>query len=144
MTVDSSGRVENLNADLLDGMNASAFAPASLEARVAELEAAVAGDMWAKIDADAGAAAVLHGSGVVSAASVAPGIFSVTFSNSVVGCGWVATRNDNLDGVSIAGEVAIELGSSIDPTTLWVRTFDSAGAPADPSPSDGFTIQVDC
>ncbi len=104
----------------------------------------IGSDKWAKVDADAGSATLLDGHGATSVASINTGVVSVTFDSSVVGCGWLATRNDNLDGVAGPGEVSIELGSSADPATLWVRTFDSSGTQADPSSSDGFTLYVDC
>ena len=145
LTVNSgAGTATNLSADLLDGLDSSAFAPAEVEARVAAVEDAVMGDMWAKVDADTGSAHLLHWSKAVSAAWISTGVFAVTFESSVIGCGWLATRNDNLDGVSTAGEISVELGGALDPKTLWIRTYDSSGAPADPSSTDGFTVQVDC
>lgn len=118
-----------------------------LSNRLVALEAAVEGAptvRYAKVDADTGSAALLHQVGATAAGSVATGVFSVTFDASVVGCGWIASRNDNLDGVSAPGEISVELGSATDPATLWVRTFNSAGTATDPSDSDGFTLQVIC
>lgn len=114
-----------------------------LEAAVAALEARST-TRFAKVDADANSATLLHGPDVTAVGWIAPGVYSVTFSSSVIGCAWNATRNDNSHGVALPGEIAIELGSSLDQTTLWVRTYDSAGAAADMSQSDGFSLLVTC
>ncbi len=99
---------------------------------------------WAKVDADAAGADLLSGRGVTSVARIATGIYSVTFDGPVTGCGWIATVNDNADGVVGPGEIGIELGSSVDASVLWVRTWDSGGSAVDRSSSDGFTVQVVC
>jgi hypothetical protein len=100
--------------------------------------------VWAKVDGDSASANLIGGSGVSSVSRVNPGQYLVTFTSSIVGCGWFATRGDNAYGVAQQGEIAVEQNSSGDPNTLRVRTFNSAGVGADTSPSDGFNVQIIC
>jgi hypothetical protein len=101
---------------------------------------------WAKVFANSARAELLSGSGVNSVNRVGTGVIEVIFSSSVVGCGWTATRNDvgNPPGAAASGEITVELFNTIIATNLLVRTFNSAGTPADLTVNDGFTVMVIC
>ncbi len=99
---------------------------------------------WAKVDADAAGAELLSGRGVASVARLGIGIYEVSFDDPVDGCGWIATLNENVGGIVGSGEIGVELESTAIPNDLFVRTWDSAGVPADLPSSDGFTVQVVC
>jgi hypothetical protein len=99
---------------------------------------------WAKVDADATSATLLSGSGVTSVSKVGT-VYNVTFDSPIVGCGWTATLNDNTGGAVLPGEIAIEAAtSSATETSLYVRTYNSAGTQGVPDDSDGFTVMVSC
>jgi hypothetical protein len=99
--------------------------------------------VWAKVDADSGGATIIGGSGVSSVSRFSTGVYDVTFTSSIVGCGWFATRGDNADGFALSGEIVVEQAGS-DPNILRVNTYTSAGVSADPAASDGFNVQVIC
>jgi hypothetical protein len=97
---------------------------------------------WAKVSSTG---AVLAGSGVSSAENVGgAGAYAVTFSRSIVGCGWTATLNDNDAGTSSSGEISVERRNAFTNFELLVRTYDSTGVLADPASNDGFTIMAIC
>jgi hypothetical protein len=98
---------------------------------------------WAKVDAGL-TTTLIRGRGAVSASRIGVGIYAVTFASPITNCGWTATRNDNDAGVGPAGEVAVERGSSTNAFTLWVRTFNSAGALTESADNDGFTLVASC
>lgn len=98
---------------------------------------------FAKVDADATETTLLRGD-ATAAERQSQGVFAVTFPVDVGDCGWTATRQDNSDGVTAPGEIAIEQSSGATPNILWVRTYDSAGVAQDPSTSDGFTVAIFC
>ncbi len=99
---------------------------------------------WAKVNAGgANDTELMRGRGVLSAFRGGLGVYRVVFAAPVTACGWTATRNDNSNGVAGPGEITVESSKST-PTDLIVRTFNSAGAPADTDPTDGFTVTVDC
>ncbi len=97
---------------------------------------------WAKVDADSTGATLLDGRGVSGVARAAKGRFTVTFDQSISGCGWLATRNGlHASFGPGAGEITIKAFGS---HSLNVWTRDSDGLTADPFEHDGFTLQVLC
>lgn len=100
--------------------------------------------LYAKVDADASSATLLSGKGVTGVEFLTAGFYSVTFSRSVVGCGWLATLNDNDAGASSPGEISIDRNTPGDLFTLRIKTYNSAGASAAPAGDDGFTVMITC
>lgn len=100
---------------------------------------------WAKVNGGgAGDTELMRGRGVESAfRGATAGVYRVAFTESVANCGWTATINDNSNGTAAPLEITVET-SKASPTDLVVRTFNSAGTPADTAPTDGFTVNVDC
>lgn len=97
---------------------------------------------WAKVNAGI-ATALIRGRGVESAFRASAGVYRVSFTDSVANCGWTATINDNANGTATPNEITVETSADA-PTDLIVRTFNSAGSPADTGETDGFTVTVDC
>ena len=97
---------------------------------------------WAKVNAGI-ATELLRGRGVESAFRAQAGVYRVAFTDSVANCGWTATINDNSNGIAAPIQITVE-SSTLAPTDLIVRTFNSAGTPTDTGETDGFTITVDC
>ena len=99
---------------------------------------------WANVNAGGAAdTALMRGRGVETAFRAGVGVYRVSFTDSVANCGWTATRNDNSNGTSKAGEISVETSAEA-PTDLIVRTYNSAGTAADTEASDGFTVTIDC
>ncbi len=98
-------------------------------------------NLYAFVDADSGGATLLSGRGVTGVSRIGVGVYSVTFNRSVQGCGKLATLTDEGGGIAAEGEIAVE-GFQLN--GIWVRTFDSAGAPEDRAATDGFTLMVLC
>ena len=99
---------------------------------------------WAKVGTTTTTATLLNDRGVASAAQVSNGSYRVTFDRPIVGCGWSATLNDNDAGAGFPGEITVERDTAGDPTSLRVRTYNSAGTQGALGSSDGFTVTVDC
>ena len=99
---------------------------------------------WVKVAGNANPTNFLRGRGIVSVGRVGVGQFDVTFDTNITLCAWFATRNDNSAGAAGPGQIAVEQATNVDPTKLRVRTFDSAGAAADPASDDGFSLMVLC
>lgn len=96
---------------------------------------------FAFVAASAGPVSLIRGSGVTGVGRIGVGIYSVTFASSIAGCGKIATLTDNAGGTVQTGQIgAEETGAN----TVWVRTTNSAGAPADRLLGDGFTLMVLC
>ena len=71
--VPTAGEAQNaLNAQKLDGLDSGAFSRR----------------LWAVVDQTG---ALIRGSGATSAARLGTGIYQVSFSRDVAGCGWLAT-----------------------------------------------------
>ncbi len=105
---------------------------------------------WAQINGGGVNDTVLvRGRGVESAFhGDSPGQYRVVFSDQITNCGWTAALNDvpippALGGNSSPGQISVQ-GSSQANTDLIVRTYNTAGTPADTAPNDGFTVTVDC
>ena len=98
---------------------------------------------WAKVDAGV-STSLIRGRGAVSASRVGVGVYRVVFASPVNNCGWTVARNDNGAGVVSPGEIGVEQESVALTNNLWVRTWNSAGAPAEMSADDGFTLMVSC
>ena len=98
---------------------------------------------WARIGNDG---AIIDSNGFVTAASdgSSSGLYVVEFSEPIIDCLWTATRSEEAAGTAIAGEISVERQSSGINDALIVRLFDSSGALAAPSSSDGFAILVTC
>lgn len=99
---------------------------------------------FAKVDADAGAAALLAGTGIERVSWVSVGTYQVDFVKPVTSCAWFATINDFYDGVAAPGLITVERPSQQDADTLWVTTYGLTGVPADRPNSDGFSLHVVC
>ena len=96
---------------------------------------------FAFVAASAGPVNLINGSGVTSVGRIGVGVYNVTFGASIANCGKIATLTDNAGGVAQTGQItAEETGAN----TVWVRTFNSAGAAADRALGDGFTLMVLC
>ena len=117
-----------LDSDTLDGLDSSAL--------VAKTEL-----LWALVDADAGAATIVRGRGAIASSSPGTGRFVVAFERDITACGVQATLSDATGAAGPAGEISTDqpTGNSIE-----INTFNSAGTPADPFNTDGFTVQVLC
>jgi hypothetical protein len=102
---------------------------------------------WAKIGASTSPPTVLSGVGVVGVARVGSGQFRITFNSSVVGCGWMATYNDNDEGGAGTRYVTVERAKTTE-NDLVVQTFDIGGTAADPltdpGGNDGFSVMAIC
>ena len=72
------------------------------------------------------------------------GAYTVTFDDPVVGCAWIATLNDNDEGLPPVGEIAINRFDLGDPRVLQLRTFNSAGDPTPVGGGNGFSAAVLC
>lgn len=107
---------------------------------------AAAASAWAKIDANDGGDAKLLGSEGVASVDDGNGTghYNVNFVDSIVGCAWLATLNDNAEGLPPTGEIAINQQNVADPKGLQVRTFNSAGALTALGGGDGFSVAVLC
>src|SRR5262245_34128515 len=101
---------------------------------------------WAKVDAGT-TTALLRGRGAVSALREDVGYYKVVFAGSLAGCGWSASRTNN-DGVqgatSTATQLSIEYAPSVSTTSLWGRTWNAAGNPAEIPDNEGFVVVVHC
>ncbi|MBL8775635.1 MAG: hypothetical protein JNK12_06885 [Acidimicrobiales bacterium] len=101
--------------------------------------------MWAHVDAGPTTVAVVDGKGVTTVNRQGTGIYRVIFSRSVLDCALVATRSDNDDGISSAGQISVELENvNTLPNNAWVRTFAANGGPADTEEDEGFSIVAFC
>jgi hypothetical protein len=100
---------------------------------------------WARVSASGTGATVQTSVGARSADRIGTGVFRVQFDGPIQDCGWTATLNDVSFAQAAPGEIAVERSSDLSALSdLWVRTYNSAGSPADPSPGDGFTVTVMC
>jgi hypothetical protein len=101
---------------------------------------------WAKVGLSTAGAGVLSGVGVVNAERVAVGVARVTFDETVTGCGWTATVNDNDRGGAASAGITVELGD-LD-NQLLVKTWQTNDGTAPwelpPGDNDGFTVMVIC
>ena len=101
--------------------------------------------LWAHVDAGTATVTKLAGKGVPSVTRQNLGVYRVVFSQSVLNCGIVATRSDNDDGISSAGEISVEFENvNTLPNNVWVRTYNSAGVLADTNEDEGFTVTAFC
>lgn len=98
---------------------------------------------WAKV-AGGTTGTFLAGRGASSSSRVGTGVYQVNFNRSVQGCGWSATLNDDDAGAAASGQITVERASAGDPDSLFVRTFNAAGAAANTASGDGFTVTVLC
>ena len=98
---------------------------------------------WAKVSGGT-AGTFLAGRGAASSSHIGTGVYQVNFTRSVQGCGWSATLNDNDAGAAATGQITVERANPGDPDSLFVRTFNAAGAAANTSVDDGFTVLVTC
>src|SRR5918995_371013 len=106
LAVDSSTRVDDLNADTLDGKDASGFAPAG------------SAPLWVDVNANS----FLNGSRGVDGISKGPtGIYNISFNRDVSQCVFVATLADSAIG---------EISGRHDGEDLDILTWDSAGVAA--------------
>lgn len=114
----ASGRVANLNADKVDGIEAD------------QLRAA-----WAVVSA---AGALGRNNGATAASGNGAGVYQVTFAKDVSQCSYQATLGSGDTSDPPAGEVGVASGSSAN--NVKVLTRNSAGAPADRE----FHVSVNC
>lgn len=148
-TTNATGVATGLNADRLDGLNASDLLGKTEQAADSDkLDGREAADfvgkselLFALVDADVGTASIVRGRGATGATSPGTGRYVVTFERDVTACVATATLADATSGPASNGEISVDqpVGASIE-----VNTYDSAGAPENPLASDGFSIQVAC
>ena len=100
-----------------------------------------AASAWAKID---GGGRTILGQKGVAGLDGSGALYNLTFDESIVGCAWLATLNDNDTGLPPKGEIAILKEDSINTKRLQVRTFNSAGGLAPLGGGDGFSVAVLC
>jgi hypothetical protein len=120
------------------------YTPASLLEIDGRLNALERSSRYVQVDADSSGASILRGNGVKSVHRSLAGIYQVEFVESVEQCAWFVSRNDIAVGVAQPGEITVEQVTVTDPTSLWVRTFDSAGNQVDMEADDGFSLHVVC
>ena len=90
-----AGKATNLNADKLDGLDATGFAPR----------------LWAKVRFDG---TLLHGNGATSARREPAGAgfqYFVAFDRSVAACGYVATVGEDFAAYDPPGEIQAALAT---------------------------------
>ncbi len=109
-TTNATGVADGLNADKVDGQDASAI-----------VTAAQAKNLFAVVNADGGVARNRGATGVVRTSE---GDYSVTFAGDISQCSYQATVLTRAGG----GAVALDQPNT---TTVLVRTRDTAGAQAD-------------
>jgi len=106
LAVDSSTRVDNLNADKLDGKDASGFAPAG------------SAPLWADVNANG---FLNRSKGVDDIVKGPTGIYNISFNRDVSQCVFVATLTDSATG---------ETSGRHDGEDLDILTWDSTGSAA--------------
>jgi hypothetical protein len=109
LKVNSSGKVANLNADKLDGLDSTKFASAD------------SAPLWAVVNADG---TIRHSSpGVTGSTRIGGGFYQLTFNRNVSSCGYSAT----LDGKT-GGEISPYRGFFDTANTVRVATMRSDGS----------------
>lgn len=99
---------------------------------------------WAVISANATTTKVVRGN-ATGVTRQGAGDFLVSFAADIRPCAYIATLGDVEDGIGQPGEISVEQLSDTNPTTIEVRTYNSAGTQTDPPGSnDGFHIAVIC
>jgi hypothetical protein len=104
MVVNSKTKVANLNADLVDGKDSTAFA------------AAAAAPLWANVIQSG---FLSNSKGATSVAKGPPGFYEVFFNRPVGNCAYVAT----ISRVNTPGEVYVSPGNS--PESVIVETHNN-------------------
>jgi hypothetical protein len=103
MTVNSATKVDNLNADTVDGRNAP---------------------LWAHVNSDG---ALVRGDGVDFSGRFSTGFYLVNFNRDVAFCGYVATTTDGYAGTT----GTVQGAAHGYPGEVWVYTVDSTAARVD-------------
>jgi hypothetical protein len=107
LAVNSSAKVTNLNADKVDGHDAS---------------------LWAVVNFDG---TIARSFGVTSSQKVdvgLPGRYKVSFDRDVRSCAYIAALGD---GSTFSGEVSATSFGAADPNSVFVNTLDSNGIATD-------------
>ena len=101
---------------------------------------------WAKVGLSPAGAPLLSGDGVVNVQRVEEGVVNVTFDAPVVGCGWMATVNDNVRGGAASAEITAELGAG--DNQLLIKTWNAFAVDTaweeSAEGNDGFTVMAIC
>ncbi len=101
--------------------------------------------LWAKVNPNGSTPVLLAGKGIQFVSTTGnPGEYDVRFNRSIVGCGWMATRNNNTSGSVDNGEIGVEQATQGDANSLRIRLFNSAGTQTAPASDDGFTVMALC
>lgn len=99
---------------------------------------------WGVISANATTTKVVRGN-ATGVTRQGTGDYLVSFAADIRPCAYLATLGDVGAGIGEPGEISVEQLNTNNPTTLEIRTYNSAGAEADPpASSDGFHIAVIC
>jgi hypothetical protein len=123
-TTNASGKVTNLNADLLDGLSASQIQSQAVNQAVAQ----------SSIAQVAGNGVLGHARGAIASTNTGTGTYIVTFGASIANCVYQATIN------SAGGLPGLVSTTEATSTTVSVSTFDDAGAAA----NRPFQLTVNC
>lgn len=117
-STNAAGRVVNLNADKVDGLDAAQMRP-----------------LWAVVTSDA---SLSRANGATGASNSGAGQYAVTFSSDISNCAYQATIGSGDSTSPASGEIGASLGGSN--TTVAVDTRDSDGTLA----NKPFHLTVDC